>query len=248
MPILIILFIIIMFKIALNIYFSKARKGLRGENKTIAYIKQITSVDRILHDVTITDISGNNAQIDIVVLDNTGIYVIEVKNFANNAKIYLTDSKEVKLYYKIKYKPSQEVMQYNPIWQNRTHIKCLSSYLNLPTNNFVSIVAIAGGEYIDYTTQRNAVTITYSYNIVSVLCSEISKRSCVFDEAELIKIRRALKPEIQAQIEHKAEQQKQQETRQAERRAKAEALKQKIADYVKKQSTAIKNMFNKKSE
>lgn len=139
-------------------------------------------------------------------------------------------------------------VQYNPIRQNRTHIKRLSSYLNLPINNFVSIVAIAGGEYIDYTNQHNAVTITYSYNIASVLCSEISKRSCVFDEAELIKIRRALKPEIQAQIEHKAEQQKQQETVQAERRAKAEALKQKIADYIKKQSTAIKNMFNKNNE
>ena len=73
---------------------SKEYKGLSGEKRTIGYIKSVTDKDMILHDVRITDEYGNDAQIDIVVLDSAGIYVVEVKSLADNAKIYLTNSKD----------------------------------------------------------------------------------------------------------------------------------------------------------
>lgn len=223
----------------------KEEKGLQGEYKTIDYIRYVTNDDNILHDVNISDAQGHTAQIDVVVLDYTGIYVVEVKNFANNAKVYLTNSKDVKLYYKIKYQPSQEEAMYNPVWQNRAHINHLSSYLNLSTSYFVNIVSIAGGEYVDYVSGHNNVTVTYAYNIVNVLQSEMNRRRNVLNETDIIRIRRALKPEMQAEIEHRAELQRQREIEQEERQAKAVAIKQKISAYIKKQATAIKNMFNK---
>lgn len=221
----------------------KEEKGLQGEYKTIDYIRYVTDDDNILHDVNISDAQGHTAQIDVVVLDYTGIYVVEVKNFANNAKVYLTNSKDTKLYYKIKYQPSQEEVMYNPVWQNRAHINHLSSYLNLSTSYFVNIVSIAGGEYVDYVSDNN-VTVTYAYNIVNVLQSEMNRRRNVLNETDIIRIRRALKPEMQAEIEHRAELQRQREIEQEERQAKAAAIKQKISAYIKKQATAIKNMFN----
>lgn len=220
----------------------KEEKGLQGEYKTIDYIRYVTDDDNILHDVNISDAQGHTAQIDVVVLDYTGIYVVEVKNFANNAKVYLTNSKDTKLYYKIKYQPSQEEVMYNPVWQNRAHINHLSSYLNLSTSYFVNIVSIAGGEYVDYVSDSN-VTVTYAYNIVNVLQSEMNRRRNVLNETDIIRIRRALKPEMQAEIEHRAELQRQREIEQEERQAKAVAIKQKISAYIKKQATAIKNMF-----
>lgn len=225
----------------------KEEKGLQGEYKTIDYIRYVTDDDNILHDVNISDAQGHTAQIDVVILDYTGIYVVEVKNFANNAKVYLTNSKDTKLYYKIKYQPSQEEVMYNPVWQNRAHINHLSSYLNLSTSYFVNIVSIAGGEYVDYVSDNN-VTVTYAYNIVNVLQSEMNRRRNVLNETDIIHIRRALKPEMQAEIEHRAELQRQREIEQEERQAKAAAIKQKISAYIKKQATAIKNMFNNDHE
>ena len=221
----------------------KEEKGLQGEYKTIDYIRYVTDDDNILHDVNVSDAQGHTAQIDVVVLDYTGIYVVEVKNFANNAKVYLTNSKDTKLYYKIKYQPSQEEVMYNPVWQNRAHINHLSSYLNLSTSYFVNIVSIAGGEYVDYISDHSNVTVTYAYNIVNVLQSEMNRRRNVLNETDIIRIRRALKPEMQAEIEHRAELQRQREIEQEERQAKAVAIKQKISAYIKKQATAIKNMF-----
>ena len=237
---------------------SKEYKGLSGEKRTISYIESAASEDMILHDVRITDKYGNNAQIDIVVLDKTGIYVVEVKNLAENAKIYLTNSKNCKLYYRRKYQPAQQEMMYNPIWQNRTHITRLSTYLNLPSDYFVNIVAIAGGEYVDHETQHD-VTITYSHYISGVLRNEMSRRRYKLDNASLVNIRRMLKPEMQAQIERAAELQRQREIRetelqkqreekQAERQKRFDNFKLKIKTYVKKQAEAVKNVFTTKSK
>lgn len=121
MPYIIISVLIAMAIVVALAYFSynetdtKTKKGLYGENKTINYIRYVTDDDNILHDVNITDTQEHNAQIDIVILDYTGIYVVEVKNFADNAKVYLTDNKYVKIYYKVKYQPSQQKSQLNPI-------------------------------------------------------------------------------------------------------------------------------------
>lgn len=254
MPYIIISVLIAMAIVVALAYFSynetdtKTKKGLYGENKTINYIRYVTNEDNILHDVNITDTQEHNAQIDIVILDYTGIYVVEVKNFADNAKVYLTDNKYVKIYYKVKYQPSQQKSQLNPIWQNRTHIKRLSSCLNIPKDYFVNIVTIAGGEYADCVEDHDDVTITYAYNIVNVLQSKMNRRRNVLNETDIISIRRALKPEMQAEIEHKAELQRQREIEQEERQAKAAAIKQKISAYIKKQATAIKNMFNNDHE
>lgn len=251
MPYIIISVLIAMAIVAALAYFSynetdtKTKKGLYGENKTINYIRYVTDDDNILHDVNITDAQGHTAQIDVVVLDYTGIYVVEVKNFANNAKVYLTNSKDVKLYYKIKYQPSQEEAMYNPVWQNRTHINHLSSYLNLSTSYFVNIVSIADGEYVDYISDHSNVTVTYAYNIVNVLQSKMNRRRNVLNETDIISIRRALKPEMQAEIERRAELQRQREERREAMKAKEATVKRKISAYIKKKATAIKNMFNK---
>lgn len=251
MPYIIISVLIAMAIVAALAYFNynetdtKTKKGLYGENKTINYIRYVTDDDNILHDVNISDAQGHTAQIDVVVLNYTGIYVIEVKNFAENATIYLTDNKDVKIYYKVQYRPSQQKSQQNPVWQNRTHIKRLSSCLNLPKDYFVNIVTIAGGEYVDCVEDHNDVTITYAYKIVDVLQSEMNRRRNVLNETDIIRIRRALKPEMQAEIERKAELQRQREERREAMKAKTATVKRKISAYIKKKATAIKNMFNK---
>lgn len=222
----------------------KEEKGLQGEHKTIDYIRYVTDDNNILHDVNISDAQGHNAQIDVVILDHTGIYVVEVKNFANNAKVYLTDNKNIKLYYKI-YQQSQEEVMYNPVWQNRAHINHLSSYLNLPTSYFVNIVSIAGGEYADYVSSHSNVTVTYAYNIVNVLKGKMNQRRSILNETDIIRIRRALKPEMQAEIKRRAELQRQREERREAMKAKAATVKRKISTYIKKKAMAIKNMFKK---
>ena len=90
--------------------------------------------------------------------------------------------------------------------------------------------------------------ITYSEHISSMLYNEMNRRRYMLDPASIVDIRRALKPEMQAQIERAAELKRQREIKRAERQKKFDELKQKVVTYIKKQAQFIKNMFRKNED
>jgi hypothetical protein len=78
----------------------------------------------VLHDILIESTEEKTSQIDLLIIGNKGIYVLEVKTFAD-AKIY-GDVNKSKWYY---YKYGHKYEIYSPVIQNKNHMKYLKSFL-----------------------------------------------------------------------------------------------------------------------
>ena len=78
----------------------------------------------VLHDVLIDGAEQHTSQIDLLIIGNRGIYVVEVKTFAD-AKIY-GDAGKSKWYY---YNHGAKYEIYSPVKQNQKHVDYLKVFL-----------------------------------------------------------------------------------------------------------------------
>lgn len=97
--------------------------GSFGERLTELFSKTMTDVF-VLRDVLIDTEKGNTSQTDLILIDGTGIYVIEVKTFSE-AKIY-GDFNKTTWYY---YNHGHKYELYSPVKQNAKHIEHLKNML-----------------------------------------------------------------------------------------------------------------------
>lgn len=101
-------------------------KGKYGEFLTFLYLESIDEFKRILVNVYIPKDDGTTTEIDLIMLSPRGIYVIESKNFSgwifgDEKSRYWTQTLENR----------QKNKLFNPIWQNKGHIKALRNSLNI---------------------------------------------------------------------------------------------------------------------
>jgi len=89
----------------------------------------------VINDITIKDKFGNTAQIDHIVINKSGIHVIETKNWSGIVEGKIEDKNWVESFVK----SDREYSLYNPIMQNETHIKRLRSSIGsyVPFYNIV---------------------------------------------------------------------------------------------------------------
>lgn len=118
-----------------GLFDSEARKGSFGEQLTGLVSKAVTDA-LVLHDVLIDGAEGATSQIDLLLIDDRGIYVVEVKNYPD-AVIY-GDGKKSQWYY---YRGGKRFEIYSPLRQNRQHVQYLKKLLadmgNIPCFNAV---------------------------------------------------------------------------------------------------------------
>ena len=113
-------------------------KGRRGEKLTERELKLVKVLGRdgeLLHNVYVPKPDGSTSEIDVLFITRKGIFVIESKNysgwiFGNEADRYWTASLP----------NGQKNRFYNPISQNRGHLKWLSKYLRDTTPLFSLVV------------------------------------------------------------------------------------------------------------
>ena len=98
-------------------------KGNFGELLT-KYYSKIMYDTLILHDILIDGAEDLTSQMDLLLIGETGIYVVEVKMF-NDARIY-GDGKRSTWYY---YKGGKKYEIYSPLRQNKKHIEYLKKFL-----------------------------------------------------------------------------------------------------------------------
>ena len=111
-------------------------KGGFGERLAKFYGDTFTNA-YVLHDVLIDGAEGMTSQIDLVMIGVKGIYVVEVKNYAEDARIY-GDGKKKNWYY---YLGGKKYTIYSPLMQNEQHIRYLKKQLDLPEEiPFFSVV------------------------------------------------------------------------------------------------------------
>ena len=96
--------------------------GCTGEGLTFMELEKISDYSRILTNVYLPTERGTT-ELDVVYIIASGIYVLESKNYS----VWIFGNVKQKMWTQILYK--RKYRFYNPIWQNRTHVKYLKKAL-----------------------------------------------------------------------------------------------------------------------
>lgn len=118
-------------------------KGKLGEYRIFQELKTLRGHKRFLFNVYIPKEDGITTEIDVILLHESGIYVFESKNFSgwifgSESQKYWTQTLPVG------YEKSEKFRFYNPIWQNRRHVKLLRDFLDDPILPLYSYVVFGG--------------------------------------------------------------------------------------------------------
>lgn len=118
---------------------TKGLRGVKGELLVQAVLDGAIQGEKyVINNITARDENGNTFDIDHVLINKFGIWVIETKNYAGTV-IGNEDDKE--WIYRIN---GQEERRKNPIKQNKTHIYRLKEYLKEDWKVFHNLVVFAG--------------------------------------------------------------------------------------------------------
>lgn len=163
MPFLIIIPIILI--VILAVYLKRPEtRGKRGENRVKWVIGEtIENEQYVINDLIVSN-NGNTTQIDHIVINPRGVFVIEAKNYSG--EIYGSENQrewtQVLAYGNVKNK------LYNPLKQNATHVYNVKRIVgNLPIHSLVVFVQ----NNIYHVEARNVIPLS---ELKRTLCSGVS--------------------------------------------------------------------------
>ncbi|MCM3722878.1 nuclease-related domain-containing protein [Solibacillus isronensis] len=100
-------------------------KGYVGERRIRKILESLGEDVKIYNDLYVPKKNGEMTQIDHVLLSPNGIFVIETKNYTG----WIFGSESQRNWTQTIYKKKSRF--YNPVMQNKAHIKALQHYLNM---------------------------------------------------------------------------------------------------------------------
>ena len=167
------------------------RKGRELEKSvffSLASSDEIPGDHMELWDLYVPKSDGGYAQIDVLMIHETGIHVFECKNYKgwifgseNNMYWYQTLSTGMKSIHKEQF--------YNPIKQNKTHINALSNYLNLNKDYFYSSIVFGREAYLkDVPDNDDRCFITKYQNLEGLLINQINGSRIRLDVNDIARI------------------------------------------------------------
>ena len=127
-------------------------------------------------------------EIDLIMIHEKGIFVFESKNysgwiFGKEDQINWTQSLENK----------QKNKFYNPILQNKTHIKALAAYLELEESEFISYIVFSERcELKKVPENTESIVIVKRPNMLKLLRPQLETLNVKYDEEKLNEIREKL--------------------------------------------------------
>ena len=112
-------------------------KGKKGEYLTYNELTLVTGYKKFILNAYIPTKNGETTEIDIIMIHETGLYIFESKNFSG--WIYGTDTENEWVQILSNGRKIQKNYFFNPIIQNRQHMKWLGHYLSdvLPMFSFI---------------------------------------------------------------------------------------------------------------
>ena len=167
-----------------------SNKGLFGEYLSNFSLNDVQGTSRTLYNIYLPKKNGKPTEIDLVFIHETGIYVIESKNYS--AWIYGNgdDQNWTQVF------PNRKKFSfYNPIKQNETHIRALQHVFRyIPTEAYTNLVVFSDRcelKKIHYTQRQTHVL---KRPALRKLMKELTtKNKTLFTPAEVINIYTGLK-------------------------------------------------------
>lgn len=139
-------------------------KGKSGEYRTYKYLSSLEGNKRYLFNVYLPKDNGETTELDVVLLHDSGMYVFESKNYSG--WIFGTETqKNWTQTLPMGRGKSQKNHFFNPIMQNKGHIKWLKSYLqndNLPVFSCIVFSDRCTLKNINLTSGEHAVINRYN--------------------------------------------------------------------------------------
>lgn len=204
-------FLIAIILTLLGLYFKSPKvKGRRSE-RAVARQLDMDSIwkygGKTLRNLYVPKPAGGTSEIDVLYITSKGILVLENKNYAG----YIFGSENDKNWTVTLYagkswtgrKNVEKHQFYNPIWQNRTHIKYLKEYLG---NNirFFSIIAFSNrGDLKSIEVHSPDVAVCNHAGLSDVLKELWSSYPDILSEAEIEELYNKLQPLTNADREVK---------------------------------------------
>ena len=158
-------------------YFSVRRDiGKYGEYLTYKYLKKFeTNGAKFLFNVYIPKENGETTEIDVLMICSKGVFVFESKNYSG----WIFGSETQKNWYQTLPKGrgrSHKECFYNPIMQNRSHIKCLKAFINeeIPMRSIIVFSDRCTLKSVQVKSADISVINRYNvYPVVSRICEQI---------------------------------------------------------------------------
>lgn len=116
----------------------QSNKGMRGEQLIFNELEKIKVYHKILANVYLPKNKGDTAETDIIYINESGIYVIESKNY----KGYIYGNEKDKHW---RQKLANNIEFYNPILQNAAHIDAVRKNLKID-KKYIKSVIVFGNE------------------------------------------------------------------------------------------------------
>lgn len=122
----------------------------------------------------------SESEVDVLMLHEAGIYVMESKNYSGWIFGSEDDEKWTQTLEK-----GYKTRFYNPIIQNRSHVKALAAYLGIPTELFHSYIVFSERcELRKVPDDTDTYRILRRHHLVKVLRKDITARERIFDDAK----------------------------------------------------------------
>lgn len=181
-------------------------KGRAGEYYTYKYLRSLSGTRRFLFNCYLPKDDGSTTEIDVIMIHESGIYVFESKNFSGWIFGTETQPKWTQTLSVGKGK-SQKYSFFNPIMQNKGHIKWLQTYLestlsdislksSLPFYSFIVFSDRCTLKNIKLTSDSHFVI--NRYNIFSAVSSQINKSGVILSQDKIELLYEKLYPLSQA--------------------------------------------------
>lgn len=161
--------------------------GVKGEYLTYMKLSSIQGNNRCIANCYIPKEDGTTSEIDMLMIHETGIYVFESKNYSG----YIFGSTNQKMWTQTLYAGRRGVERhqfYNPIMQNKTHIKYLKALLKDESIPIYSYIVFSDRcEFMNLDVDKSYRVIHRS-SLIKYLNNDIRERPGILSESRIEQI------------------------------------------------------------
>ncbi len=148
-------------------------KGFFGEGLTFMNLEKIPHYGKIMTNLYLPTEDGTT-EIDLIYICKRGIYVIESKNYSG----WIFGSQNSNNWTTIIYNYKQKF--FNPIWQNKKHIKYLKPHVDVPLSSLIVFSERCELKKLNYDSSNTKI-LSRKY-LVAFLLKELDKDEIITKE------------------------------------------------------------------
>ena len=166
--------------------------GSIGEDRTVGKLKQISSDE--LYGIPLKNVylpvgDGRTSEVDVLFVTQKGLFVIESKNYAG--WIFGTENNKTLT---VGYKGGRKEHFYNPVMQNRSHIKYLEKFLGKNIPIFSLIVFSDRCELMKVDITTSSIKVIHRKDLIKTITKICTEYPDVFNKQLVSYISQQLYP------------------------------------------------------